>query len=219
MIKDNIVFLKEFINEFKCTGSVWPTSKWAARALVTPIKSRKQPSPLRILELGPGTGSVTVRILEQMTDQDELAICEINPNFMASLKKKLAKNPRFHQHKERISFHECPAQDMPENGKYDVIICALPFLNFDLSTVEEIFAKLKRMSTEETIMTYYEYIGLRAFGLMMSPPKRKERIKQLDSFFDGVFENHLSNREMIWRNMLPINVYMLNHIDSLQVAV
>ena len=219
MIKDNIIFLKEFFNEFRSTGSFCPNSKWAAKAMTIPIASRRETSPLRILELGPGTGSVTTKILEQMTVRDELAICEINPRLMRALKVKLARNPFYILHQERIRFFECAAQEMPEDDKYDVIVCALPFLNFDLVTVEEIFAKLRSVSTEETVMTYYEYIGLRTIGLMMSPPKRKARIKQLDRFFDGVFENHLSQHEQVWANMLPINVYMLKNLESLPMAV
>ena len=218
MIKENIVFFREFISEFKSTGTMFPTSKWAARAMVRPLRGRKEVSPLSILELGPGTGSVTVGILENMGDRDTLAICEINPRFMEALKENLADNPNYLRHKDRISFYTCAVQEMPEERRYDVIVCALPFLNFELETVEEIFAKLKRMSTEETVMTYYEYIGLRKAGLMMSSPKRKERLQQIDQFFGGVFESHLDSRRKVWANLLPINVYMLKNIDSLQLA-
>lgn len=218
MIKENIVFFREFISEFKYTGTMFPTSKWAARAMVVPLRGRKERSPLNILELGPGTGSVTVRILENMGDRDTLSVCEINPRFMEALRDSLADNPHYLRHRDRISFYTCPVQEMPEDQNYDVIVCALPFLNFDLGTVEEIFAKLKRMSNEETVMTYYEYIGLRKAGLMMSSPKRKERLQQIDSFFDGVFESHLKGRKKVWANLLPINVYMLKNLDSIRVA-
>ena len=32
MIKENLVFLREFLLEFKTTGACFPTSRWAAQA-------------------------------------------------------------------------------------------------------------------------------------------------------------------------------------------
>ena len=56
MIKENLVFLREFLLEFKTTGACFPTSRWAAQALITPLREPNRP-PRNILELGPGTGS------------------------------------------------------------------------------------------------------------------------------------------------------------------
>ena len=81
MIKQNLVFLREFLLEFKTTGACFPTSKWAAQALIKPLRDTKR-KPMRILELGPGTGSVTLPILRELREGDTLTICEINPRFM-----------------------------------------------------------------------------------------------------------------------------------------
>lgn len=187
--------------------------------MVVPLRQHLRPRPLRVLELGPGTGAITVRILEQLQAGDSLAVCEINPKFLALLRAKLQENRNYQLNRENITFYSCAVQELPEDRKYDVIICALPFLNFDLPTVEEIFAKLKRLSAEDTVMTYYEYIGLRPVSLAVSPPRLKRRMKELDSFFKGVFEKHLSGRYQVWFNLLPINVYTLKSIESLGAAV
>ena len=81
MIKENLVFLREFLLEFKTTGACFPTSRWAAQALIAPLREDNRP-PKNILELGPGTGSVTMPMLREMRDGDSLTICEINPRFM-----------------------------------------------------------------------------------------------------------------------------------------
>lgn len=185
--------------------------------MVLPVRSRRENKALKILELGPGTGSVTLRILEEMREGDELTVCEINPRFMALLKDRLKNNRNFIRHRAHIMFHQCPAQELPESDVFDVIICALPFLNFELRTVKDIFAKLRRISSDDTIMTYYEYIGLRRFGLLLSPTRRKVRMRQLGRFFEGVFEHHLCERHKIWANMLPINVYLLGRIRELDL--
>ncbi|MBX7144360.1 MAG: methyltransferase domain-containing protein [Oligoflexia bacterium] len=207
MIKDNVVFVKEFLREFQTTGTCFPSSPWAARALTNPL--RKSRTPQNILELGPGTGPVTVKILEDMVEGDHLTLCEINPRFMAALKDRLKDNPNFLRHRERITFFQGPVQDLPEDRRYNTIVCALPFLNFSLSTVEEIFAKLERLSNPETKMTYYEYIGLRSLGKVVAHPNHKRRMQELDSFFKSMYQRHKMSRDRVWLNVLPINIYTL----------
>jgi phosphatidylethanolamine/phosphatidyl-N-methylethanolamine N-methyltransferase len=207
MIRENLAFLREFVTEFQTTGSCFPTSKWAARALSSPLRGER--SGKTILELGPGTGSVTTQILQDMREDDRLTICEINPRFMTLLKEKLATDANFIKHKDRITFFEGAAQALPENTTYDVIVCALPFLNFEIETIEEIFTKLKRLSTEKTVMTYYEYIGVRSLRKRVSLNGGKERFLQIDAFMKRVYRNSCRNRERVWLNLLPINIYTL----------
>jgi len=205
MLRDHLVFLREFIAEFEHTGTVWPTSAQAARTLAHPLLTDR--GPKTILEIGPGTGSVTVEILRHMQPGDHLTVCEINPRFMKALKENLAGNPDFERHRENIFFFEGPVQNLPEDRHFDVIVRALPFLNFELSIVQEIFEKLRRVSTSETVMTYYEYIGLRQLGKVV--PSKKARMRELDPFFKAMHSRHRARRTRVWWNLLPINIYRL----------
>lgn len=207
-VKENLLFLREFLVEFENTGTMFPTSSKAAEALTAPIRERDQ--AVNILELGPGTGSVTVRILKDMQPGDRLTVCEINPRFMKALQEMLESNPDFQRHRSRVTFHTCAAQELPENQRYDLIVCAIPFLNFELPVVEDIFRKLKALSHSETVMTYYEYIGLRSLNKAFSSAFGKRRIHQIDGFFKGVFRLHNMRRKRVWLNMLPINVYRID---------
>jgi phosphatidylethanolamine/phosphatidyl-N-methylethanolamine N-methyltransferase len=169
----------------------------------------KMRTPLSILELGAGTGSVTEQILAKMNSEDTLMICEINPSFMRQLKSKLEKNQNFQTHRSRITFFTGPVQELPEDTSYNAFIASLPFLNFDIETVNDIFTKLERIAQPESVMTYYEYIGLRRIGKVLSPQTRRERLHQIDSFFR---EKHASQKlfhKRVWLNMLPIKIHTL----------
>lgn len=207
MLKDNFVFLREFFSEFEATGSLFPSSRWAAEGLIHPLKGPR--TPRKVIEVGPGSGPVTVHILEQMLDGDELVLCEINPRFMQALKENLKNNPNYLKHKDRVSFFEGPVQNLEPGLKFDVIVCAIPFLNLDAPIVAEIFAKLKDISSENTVMTYYEYIGLRRLGKVVSPAQRRQRLKELDIFFKDIYREHNMRKTRVWRNFLPINIYTL----------
>lgn len=217
MLKDNALFVQEFFRSFHSTGSLCPTSRWAAKAMVAPLAEKPAGSNSRILELGPGTGSVTKIILRQMGFGDSLAVCEINERFMEALKRNLNGNPYYDTHKERVSFHCCPMQELPEAQKYDLIVCAIPFLNFDLPLVKELFAKIAALSHENTVMTYYEYIGLRDLGKQLSTNQRRKRMRELDEFIRQIQVSHLQGRKKIFLNVLPIKVYRLDHIGKLNL--
>jgi phospholipid N-methyltransferase len=166
--------------------------------------------PMRILELGPGSGAVTVKILERMLEGDELLVCEINPRMMRILKNRLRRLPLFQARKHQIKFFIGPAQELPEQHKFDLIVSAIPFLNFELKTVREIFGKIERLSTSRTVLTYYEHIGIRPISLVCSPPKRRRRMKELDSFFESFMREHSTRKKPVWLNMFPISVYRVN---------
>lgn len=207
MLKDNIVFLKEFLSEFEATGTFFPSSRWAAEGLVHPLRQPRDTK--KIIEVGPGSGPVTVYILEQMIEGDKLVLCEINPRFMAALKKNLEPNPLYQKHKENITFFEGPVQALETDDKFDVIVCAIPFLNLEKPIVADIFKKLKELSSENAVMTYFEYMGLRKLGQVVAPRERRNRLKELEAFFDEIFRDHNMRRQRVWLNVLPINVYTL----------
>src|SRR5215471_18367200 len=63
-------FFRECRQHFHTTGAILPSSRFLARALVRPLFG---PRPTwRILEVGPGTGSVTREIAKRMTMADRL---------------------------------------------------------------------------------------------------------------------------------------------------
>lgn len=206
MLKDNLVMFLGFFEEFKNTGSAFNSSKWAARALTAPMRQGKHPK--NIIEVGAGTGPVTVEIIREMSANDSLTIVEINPKFMKVLKERLDEVPDYHLHKDRITFFEGPVQDVPEDRRYDVIVCALPFLNFEPSLVTEIFTKFNKLGNESTVMTYYEYIGLRQLGKVVSK-SRKERVEKLEKFFSEIGHSRLMTKKKVWLNVLPIYIYTM----------
>lgn len=206
-MNDHVIFLREFITRFEETGSAIPSSRWAAQAMTRSLRGSR--APKKILEVGPGTGPVTEKILADMQEGDLFTVCEINPRLLNILKEKLSKNPDFIKNKDRISFFEGPVQDLPEVDKYDIIVCAIPFTNLRVEIVEEIFEKLSRLGHEGTHITFFEYIGLRKISKIASLKERRERLESLDIFFERLYQKFHRKTERVWLNLTPINVYTL----------
>src|SRR5438046_6464322 len=76
-------FIRESRRHFRNTGSLLPSSRFLAKALVTELRQPRGPG--RILEVGPGTGSVTKQILRHLLPGDRLDAVEINDTFLELL--------------------------------------------------------------------------------------------------------------------------------------
>jgi phosphatidylethanolamine/phosphatidyl-N-methylethanolamine N-methyltransferase len=207
-LKESLVFVREGVTQFHHTGTLFATSRYAAEALIWCMRERNRKS-VSMLELGAGTGSVTFPIIDEMREGDTLTICEINPRFMKVVRARVKEHPRWNELKDSVVFFEGAVQDLPESKRFDLIISALPFLNFEVETVKEIFQKLEKVSNPGTMMTYYEYVGLRRLGKVLSTPLRKARLKELESYFGKRHKTSRVGRHRVWRNLLPINIYTL----------
>ena len=84
-------FYQQFRRQYRNTGSILPSSRGLARALVSQVRRRRTPS--RILEVGPGTGAVTDEILRVLRPGDRLDIVEINVEFVALLGRRFEQAP------------------------------------------------------------------------------------------------------------------------------
>ncbi len=171
-------------------------------------------SPKRILEIGPGTGSVTVVLLEKMTDSDSLTVCEINPRFMKALKKRLASDPNYIRHRDRVVFFQGAVQDMPPSQPFDAVICAVPFNNFNKETTAAIFEKARGLSTSQACMSYYEYMAFRHFSKIAPSTSRRRCIREVENYLHDEWMPRLVRRDTVWRNMPPIYVYLLQLTDQ-----
>lgn len=204
MIHDRLLFLKEGVTAFTTTGSVAPSSRWAARELTSAVRSA--PRPCRILEAGPGTGPVSIQILKEMREGDSLTLCEINPRFMEILKARLQRRRDYKQHEPRISYFLGPVQNLPE-VEYDRIVCGIPFYNLRATLVAEIFNKFESLSHSNTELTFFSYVGIREISRVAPIPKVRERIKQVSEFFDALEERFPVSKHIVWANLTPICVY------------
>jgi phospholipid N-methyltransferase len=128
---------------------------------------------------------------------------------MKSLKETLEAQDGYERVRDQISFFLGAAQDLPTDRVYDIIVCALPFVNFDLLTVQAIFSKLREISSRNTLMTYYEYIGMRKFNQAMAAPDRRERVVKVNEYLKESGSLSYLGRERVWLNLLPINIYTI----------
>lgn len=118
-------FLKQFWQEKKMVGAMSPSSKYLAHKMLKNIDFKKAKV---LVELGPGTGVFTKRILELMNPDAKLLVFELNDNFYYTLKEEI-------QDDRMILIHDSAEyiqKYLNEAGLLhtDYVISSLPLANF-----------------------------------------------------------------------------------------
>ncbi len=146
-------------SHFHTTGAVMPSSPFLANALVSALA--KPRGPARILEVGPGTGPVTQAIAQHMQPDDTLEAVEINEHFVRLLEERIRTDPAFAARREQIRVLHAPLADVAGAGVYDYIVSGLPFNNFPVELVRDIFVGYERLLKPGGTLSFFEYTMIR----------------------------------------------------------
>jgi phosphatidylethanolamine/phosphatidyl-N-methylethanolamine N-methyltransferase len=138
---EEIGFLRAWAKGPKSVGSIWPTGAPMARKMASIINIG---SGLPVLEIGPGTGTITKAILETGLPPEKLWSVEYSKEFSDNLR---AKFPTIHV-VQGDAFDLSATLKTEKSLIFDCAISALPLLNFPISTrvafVEEVLDRLPR---------------------------------------------------------------------------
>jgi phospholipid N-methyltransferase len=211
-------FLRECRRHFRSTGAVLPSSRFLARALVAEL--RKPRGPSRILEVGPGTGSVTRELLRLLHPGDRFDAVEINGHFIDVLQKRLAHDPYYHICRDQMHLIHAAVEDLPGEGTYDYIVSGLPFNNFPADLVRRIFQAYDRLLKPGGTLTYYEYVFIRQLKTPFANRSERRRLYRVGRVVGEYIREHQIRRERVFMNVPPAIVRHLrlrsgDHPDQL----
>ncbi len=130
------LFFREFLRNFHTTGAVMPSGPRLCKALARYVGQGD--GAKQVLEVGPGTGVVTRRIVHRLGADDRLDLVEINPGFVKRLLYDLEHDPLLKPAARRIAVHQIPIEELGRERRYDVIVSGLPLNNFPAELVKNI---------------------------------------------------------------------------------
>ncbi len=163
----------------------------------------------RVLEVGCGTGAFTKEILKKLQDGDVFHIVELSSDFCSAVETNVLQQFRKDNPNIQIELHNAPIEEANLEGKFDAIICGLPFNNFPLELVNLLFAVMFGFLKEGCELAYFEYLGMlkikRVFGFSTIRRETKQRAKDNDIRFD----KQSGSQETVWRNIPSCRVVRL----------
>jgi phospholipid N-methyltransferase len=192
-----------FFKDLKQTGSIAPSSKFLAQDLVSHLKERvscDECKPLKILEVGPGTGPLTKQIVKHLRPKDKLDVVEIHKKFFQIVKS------RYRQ--QNLQVHHADILQFQPDYKYDFIFSSLPYENMPEEISREIWKKKLTLCSDEASISYFKYVKFRNFK---------------SDFEEEVVKKYGRDKKVVLLNLPPAKVYTLEingqHKDNLPPAV
>jgi phospholipid N-methyltransferase len=194
-------FLREVRRQYHNTGAVLPSSRFLARAMVASL--RKPRGPCRILEVGPGTGSVTAAILRQLQPQDSLDAVEVNGRFVEVLRQRFEKDWAFRSCRHQVRIIHEAVEDLPGEAVYDFIISGLPLNNFPVAQVRQIFQVFNRLLKPGGTLSYFEYVLIRQLKSPFVNRRERRRLYRVGRVVGRYIHDYQVRREPVWINVPP----------------
>jgi phosphatidylethanolamine/phosphatidyl-N-methylethanolamine N-methyltransferase len=218
-LSDNALFLREFFRNFHTTGAILPSGRRLAAALARFVEESDDPvafpgnnASRRILEVGPGTGAVTRRIIAVMRPADCLDLVELNESFVRQLEGRFASDPEFQPVANRARVLHCPIEELPRGQRYDRIVSGLPLNNFAADDVERILAVLVELLASGGVLSFFEYIAVRRARSLVSGRLERTRLRGIDRAMRAVLDVGEFRRDTVLQNVPPAWVHHVRRV-------
>lgn len=201
------LFWQEFRRTFHSTGAVLPSGPRLCAELAQYV--RGEGSQRRILEVGPGTGVATDKIIARLGATDSLDLCELNDRFVEVLRDRLAGEPAWQAVSSRVRIHHKPVEDLDAAEPYDAIVSGLPLNNFDVTVVESILTRLAKLAKPGGTLSFFEYVGVRKAKAPFVSQAERKRLAGVGAAVGDACRNWEFDRRCVLANVPPAWVHHL----------
>jgi phosphatidylethanolamine/phosphatidyl-N-methylethanolamine N-methyltransferase len=129
----------------KLTGSIFPSSRFLVKRLVNYV-----PANSTVLEIGAGTGVITLELVKRGWSSDRLFICEYDQDFCYGLEEKFPRYPVFCEDASM-------AHKFLKPNSIDCVVSGLPLRNFSGAFKQDLVASLKQVVKPGGKLIQYTY--------------------------------------------------------------
>lgn len=202
-------FLAEARRDPRATGAFAPSGRRLAAALAEPLRERAglHGRPLRVLEVGAGTGSVTRALLPLLGPGDRLDVVEANPRFAAGLSRALREGAA--ERRAAVQVYAARVERVPLPDRYDVVVSGLPFTNFAPADVDAIMARYLRLLRPGGSLTYFAYLATAPARALVASAGEAARHRAVERVLAGYRGRLPSACRTVWGNPPPARVWRL----------
>jgi phospholipid N-methyltransferase len=189
-MSDAMIFLRMFLRYPAMLGSVWPSSGSLCSRLMT---LADWSNTRYVVEYGPGVGTITRHILQNLRRDGTLIAIEKNPKFVEHLRE------RFAYEDHRLKIVEGSAADVREIlndhgiAAADCIVSGIPFSLIPRREVQRIMAGTRQSLSRQGKLLVYQFTSA------------------IETDLRSNFQLEHSGRE-IW-NFLPARTYVASRVD------
>lgn len=206
VFKNYGTFFGEIRRRYDTTGAIAPSGAGLAKALASILKERDD-KPVRVLEVGPGTGPATAKVVPLLKEGDQFDLVELNDNFVAMLNERFEKEDDWAKVKDLSTIYEVPLQDFQTDEPYDYIISGLPHTIFPADLVESIMQRYYELLKPGGTLSYFEYMGIRPARGIVDVGANRARMKRINEIVRKNFKEYRIRRDNVFVNIPPAWVH------------
>lgn len=203
MLREHLTFFREFRQRFETTGAIAPSSRFLARAITRYLRQRPTDQPVRVLEIGPGTGAFTNTIVKHLQDGDRFDLVELNESFADHLRQRFATEPKWSRVAAFSEVHVQPLQEFQSDASYNFVISGLPLNNFPVDLVRDIFDHYFRHLAPEGVLSYFEYQFVRTLRTRIGSASERTRMQAIEDIMSAHCRDHRIRRDWVFANLPP----------------
>ncbi|MBM4257034.1 MAG: methyltransferase domain-containing protein [Deltaproteobacteria bacterium] len=198
---EHLTFFRQAIRALREVGALSATSQAVANTVVAPIAPKER--PIRVLEVGAGTGAITQAILSRLSQGDHLDLYEINPAFAAVLRQTVGSVSG-----PMVKVYEADIESVAHDVRYDFIVSSLPLLNLPPDKVDRIFVLLLSVLKPGGTLSYYDYWAkeLRQF---IHGTAERQRVREVLRVTRGYLQRYQYHHRVMFTNVPPASIHYL----------
>lgn len=202
------IFFREFRRNFHTTGAILPSGSSLAREMTQCLVPRPR-QPLRLLEVGPGTGPFTEWIAQRMIPGDTLDAVEINETFASVLQRRVREERVFEPVRGQITILEKNVLDHRPEIPYDAAFCGLPFNNFEPGEIERLFDAMMGMIKIGATLSYFEYWAIRELKKWCAAGHSRQKLQGIGQITGQIRKRYGARTRFVLANIPPALVHHL----------
>jgi len=177
-----------FLKDLRKTGAIAPSSKFLANDITELLRDQlqQQQKPIKILELGPGTGTLTKAIISAIRPTDTLDLVEINPHFTRMLRRNFPQ--------PNVQVHYTDFLEFTPDYCYDYIFSSIPYESIPEEISKKLWEKKLSCCCVNGKITYYKYFNFNHF-----------RCK----YEKNLVRDYCIDERIVFRNLPPAKLFTL----------
>jgi len=181
-----LAFLLTAIRDFHHVGTLWRTSRWAAREIARLLG----PARRNVVEYGAGDGRVTAELLNIMPADGTLLALEINPEFceaLAEMGEETGDERLMVRRRDIVEFVQNGARELP---RIDAIVSGIPLSFHSAEERAMIVARTRELLAPGGVFIVYQVSPVFFPAVKRTFPKAKLIVspRNLPPYFIAVAE-------------------------------
>jgi phospholipid N-methyltransferase len=150
-LREHVLVFTQFLRNPRTVGAVSPSSQVLARAVCRHLPSDK---PVRLVELGPGTGALTGALNDHIAPKSRFLAIELEPIFVRKLRQRLPRVEVVCASAERLEEFVNDRRLHP----VDHIVSGLPFASLPAEMTQHILDGIEHVLRPGGTFTTFQYV-------------------------------------------------------------